>query len=89
MYDGFYALFLLKNGSAPMDEASFAVKMLKFLGDVERNAKKLDVSPEDVYAAKYAFAPRSMKSSCAPALASAMHGSAPAAADHVWRSAGR
>jgi len=31
------------------------VKMQKFLGDVERNAKKLDVSPEDVYAAKYAF----------------------------------
>ncbi len=55
MYDGFYALFMLKNGSAPADEASFAVKMQKFLGDVERNAKKLDVSPEDVYAAKYAF----------------------------------
>ena len=55
MYDGFYALFMLKNGSAPVDEASFSVKMQKFLGDVERNAKKLDVSPEDVYAAKYAF----------------------------------
>jgi len=55
MYDGFYALFLLKNRCAPMDETSFAVKMVKFLDDVERNAKKLDVSPGDVYAAKYAF----------------------------------
>ncbi|WP_044527919.1 type IVB secretion system protein IcmH/DotU [Herbaspirillum sp. B65] len=55
MYDGFYALFMLKNGSAPVDEASFSMKMQKFLSDVERNAKKLDVSPEDVYAAKYAF----------------------------------
>ncbi len=55
MYDGFYALFMLKNGSAPLDEASFVVKMQKFLGDVERNAKKLDVSPENVHAANYAF----------------------------------
>lgn len=55
MYDGFYALFMLKNGSGPADEASFSVKMQKFLGDVERGSKKLEVSPEDVYAAKYAF----------------------------------
>lgn len=55
MYDGFYALFMLKNRCAPQDEAAFSFKMQKFLADVERNAKKLDVSAEDVYAAKYAF----------------------------------
>ncbi|HEY4317379.1 MAG TPA: type IVB secretion system protein IcmH/DotU [Herbaspirillum sp.] len=55
MYEGFYALLILKNGSMPLDENTFAVKMQKFLGDVERNAKKLDVSAEDVHAAKYAF----------------------------------
>ncbi|MEO5795093.1 MAG: type IVB secretion system protein IcmH/DotU [Rhodoferax sp.] len=55
MYDGFYALFLLKNRSAPLDEVVFSAKMQKFLGDVDRNAKKLSVSAEDVHAAKYAF----------------------------------
>ena len=55
MYDGFYALFLLKSNSAPLDEAIFATRMQKFLGTVEQNAKKLDVSSEDVHAAKYAF----------------------------------
>jgi type VI secretion system protein ImpK len=55
MYDGFYALFMLKNGGTPVDEVSFMAKIRKFLGDVERGAKKLEVSPEDVYAAKYAF----------------------------------
>jgi type VI secretion system protein ImpK len=55
MYDGFYALFMLKSRCAPQDETAFSVKMQKFLGDVERNAKKLDVSADDVFAAKYAF----------------------------------
>lgn len=55
MYDGFYALFMLKNRCAPHDEAAFSFKMQKFLADVERNAKKLDVSADEVYSAKYAF----------------------------------
>lgn len=55
MYDGFYALFLLKNRCSPIDEAGFTAKMQRFLSDFERGAKKLDVSPEDVHAAKYAF----------------------------------
>lgn len=33
MYDGFYALFLLKNRCAPKDEADFAAKMQRFLTD--------------------------------------------------------
>ncbi len=55
MYDGFYALFLLKNGSAPKDEASFSRKLQQFLTTVEISAKKLNISAEDIHMAKYAF----------------------------------
>lgn len=55
MYDGFYALFLLKNGNAPKDEANFARKLQQFLNTVDTNARKLDIPVEDVHAAKYAF----------------------------------
>jgi type VI secretion system protein ImpK len=55
MYEGFYALFLLKNGCGPQDKAAFADHMTQFLGDVDRNAKTLGVAADDVTAAKYAF----------------------------------
>jgi type VI secretion system protein ImpK len=55
MYEGFYALFLLKNGCAPQDKAAFADRMTHFLDDVERNAKALGIAAEDVTAAKYGF----------------------------------
>lgn len=55
MYEGFYALFLLKNGCGPHDKTAFADHMTRFLGDVDRNAKTLGVPPDDVTAAKYAF----------------------------------
>lgn len=55
MYDGFYALFLLKNGNAPKDEANFARKMQQFLNSIDGSARKLNISAEDVHAAKYAF----------------------------------
>ncbi len=55
MYEGFYALFLLKNGCGPQDKVAFADNMTAFLGDVDRNAKALGISAEDVTAAKYAF----------------------------------
>jgi type VI secretion system protein ImpK len=55
MYDGFYMLFLLKNRHHPQDEATFAVRINRFLDEFEKGAKKLDVSVEDIYAAKYAF----------------------------------
>ncbi len=55
MYEGFYALFLLKNGNGPQDKTAFADHMTRFLGDVDRNAKALGVPAEDVTAAKYAF----------------------------------
>ncbi|QJE02019.1 DotU family type IV/VI secretion system protein [Massilia forsythiae] len=55
MYDGFYALFMLKNGSGPQDDAAFAHRMTQFLDDFGRNAKKQNASPDDIDAAKYAF----------------------------------
>jgi type VI secretion system protein ImpK len=55
MYEGFYALFLLKNGNGPHDKTAFADHMTRFLGDVDRNAKALGVPADDVTAAKYAF----------------------------------
>ena len=55
MYEGFYALYLLKNGSGPQDKTGFADHMTQFLGDVDRHAKQLGVHANDVDAAKYAF----------------------------------
>lgn len=55
LYDGFLMLFLLKSGQEPTDAASFSARVQQFLSDFERNAKKLDISNEDIYATKYAF----------------------------------
>ena len=55
MYEGFYALSLLQNGSGPQDQAGFAEHMTRFLADVDRHAKPLGVHADDVHAAKYAF----------------------------------
>ncbi|MEK6297961.1 MAG: DotU family type IV/VI secretion system protein, partial [Paraburkholderia tropica] len=55
LYDGFFMLFLLKNGREPGDAAEFSARVQQFLGDFERGAKKLNVSADDVYAAKFAF----------------------------------
>lgn len=55
MYDGFYALFMLKNGNGPHDDTAFAHKMLQFLDDFGRSAKKQNAAPDDVDNAKYAF----------------------------------
>jgi type VI secretion system protein ImpK len=55
MYEGFYALFLLKNGGSPHDKDSFADHMTQFLGDVDRQARQVGIAADDVTAAKYAF----------------------------------
>ncbi|MES2048572.1 MAG: type IVB secretion system protein IcmH/DotU [Pseudomonadota bacterium] len=55
MYDGFYALFMLKNRCAPQDDASFSGNITRFLEDFDRNAKKMNASAEDINAAKYAY----------------------------------
>lgn len=55
MYDGFHALFMLKNGSEPRDNAVFISKMTQFLDDFGRGAKTQGASSDDTDAAKYAF----------------------------------
>lgn len=55
MADGFYLLMLLKRGQLPGNESSFVAAIQRFLEGVERGAAKLDISSEDIYAAKYAF----------------------------------
>jgi type VI secretion system protein ImpK len=55
MYDGFYALFLLKNGCGPQGNEAFTDQINGFLDDVDRHAKAANVHVDDVIAAKYAF----------------------------------
>lgn len=55
MYEGFYALFLLKNGSGPESQAAFTGDINLFLADIDRTAKTAGVHVDDVTAAKYAF----------------------------------
>ncbi|PWF40979.1 type IVB secretion system protein IcmH/DotU [Massilia glaciei] len=55
MYDGFYALFMLKNGNGPLDNTDFTLKMTQFLDEFGRGAKKHGASADDIDGAKYAF----------------------------------
>ena len=55
MHEGFYLLFLLKNGSAPRDEQGFMERIKSFLEEFTREAKKLRADDDDIEAAKYAF----------------------------------
>ena len=55
MYDGFYALFMLKNGNGPLDDTDLINKMTLFVEDFGRAAKKQHASSDDIDAAKYAF----------------------------------
>lgn len=55
LYDGFFMLFLLKNGHEPGDAKEFSQRIQDFLADFERGAKKLNASADDVYASKFAF----------------------------------
>lgn len=55
LHDGFYLLLLLKNRYLPTDAERFSAQVRRLLDDFERDARRLDVSADDVYAAKYAF----------------------------------
>lgn len=55
LYDGFYLLFMLHNGHLPESAEQFADSVKEYLGDFEREAKKLDKPTDDIYAAKYAL----------------------------------
>lgn len=55
LYDGFYALFLLKNHNNPEGQEAFANNVTRFLQEFEHNAKQLSAPPEAIQAAKYAY----------------------------------
>lgn len=55
MYDGFYLMFLVRNRAAPNDADAFRTRLKEFLDEFERNAKRVDIPTEDIFAAKYAF----------------------------------
>lgn len=55
MHDGFYLLFMLRNRSAPVEAGAFRDRIRRFLDDFERNAKRQNALPEDIYDVKYAF----------------------------------
>ena len=55
MYEGFYALSLIRNGSEPQSNSDLAVHMMRFLGEIDDEARALGIAADDVAAAKYAF----------------------------------
>lgn len=55
LYDGFYMIFLLKNGYTPVDGDSFRERIRDFLTAFERGSKRLQTSADDLYQAKFAF----------------------------------
>jgi type VI secretion system protein ImpK len=55
MYDGFYALFMLRHGSGPEDQADLAHNMAQFLDEFGRAAAKHGAEADAIGAAKYAF----------------------------------
>lgn len=55
LYDGFYIVFLLKNGYIPENPEQFRQKVLTFLIDFEQQAKKFQYSANDIDVAKYAY----------------------------------
>ena len=55
LYDGFVMLFLLKKKQQPNQTEQFLASIRSYLADFERGAKRLELSAEDIHAAKYAF----------------------------------
>jgi type VI secretion system protein ImpK len=55
LYDGFYMIFLLKNGYTPVDGESFRTRVRGFLVGLERGSKRLQTPADDLYQAKFAF----------------------------------
>ncbi|SDF45968.1 MULTISPECIES: type IVB secretion system protein IcmH/DotU [unclassified Duganella] len=55
LQEGFYLLFMLKNGSMPPAEAPFLDTITAYLAEFDREARKLRAQGDDIDAAKYAF----------------------------------
>lgn len=55
MHEGFYMLFLLRNGWAPGDEQGFVERVSAFLAGFDSAARRIRADSDDIEAAKYAF----------------------------------
>jgi type VI secretion system protein ImpK len=55
LHEGFYLLLLLKNRYVPGNAEQFCTQLRRLLDDFERGARRIHVSADDVFAAKYAF----------------------------------
>lgn len=55
LYDGFYMLFLVRNGYVPNSADEFRERIRSFLLALERGSQRLRTPAEDVYLAKFAF----------------------------------
>ncbi len=55
LYDGFYIVFLLKNGYVPQHPQQFRERILELLNRFEQQAKKFQFSGEDIHDSKYAY----------------------------------
>ncbi len=55
MHEGFYLLFLLKNGALPPEREQFSERITAFLAEFDREARKLRAHGDDIEAAKYAW----------------------------------
>ncbi len=55
MYDGFYLIFLLRNGYVPESAQSLREKLMDFLVHFERQARRSEFSADNIHDAKYAY----------------------------------
>lgn len=55
LYDGFYIVFLLKNGYIAEQANDFRDKILALLKQFEQQARKLQFSAQDIHDAQYAY----------------------------------
>jgi type VI secretion system protein ImpK len=54
-HQGFYMILLLRNGYTPADAGLYRERLRQLLAQVDRGAKKLQLDPDDVFQAKFAF----------------------------------
>jgi type VI secretion system protein ImpK len=55
LYDGFYSVYLLRQGGTPEDGSQFRSRIVGYLDEFERRARKALFEADDIEAAKYAF----------------------------------
>ena len=55
LYDGFYMIFLLRNGYAPVSAEDFGDRIRNFLSTFERGTQRLQTPAEDIFLAKFAY----------------------------------